>query len=188
MTLDGRNKWRVLRGQRLQPGYLPGARTVLATPLLREGVPIGAILVRRKKFGRFQKNRSRFLKPCRPGRDRDGICICSGACKLETATLRRGSRAARAATGGQFLKVISAPARRFIYEPVFETLCETATRLCGADTGSHVQARDGERAAVSRLPGRVAAVDRLVSSQNPSPPRRGTLLRRTSCLSAARFT
>ena len=45
-------------------GHTPMAlRTVLATPLLREGIPIGAILIRRLRFDRSLTSRSPCSKP-----------------------------------------------------------------------------------------------------------------------------
>ena len=45
-----------------------GVRTVLATPLLREGVPIGTIHIRRRRSARSPRNRSNCLKPLPPKR------------------------------------------------------------------------------------------------------------------------
>ena len=39
-----------------------GSRTVLATPLLREGGAVGAILIRRQGFDPFRRNKSLYLK------------------------------------------------------------------------------------------------------------------------------
>ena len=69
------------------------SRTILATPMLREGTPIGVIIIRRRKSVRFRKNKSLCsrLSPIRrssPSR----TCGCSKSCK----TQRRIARGARA--------------------------------------------------------------------------------------------
>ena len=46
-------------------------RTVLATPLLREGIPIGAIHIRRMEVRPFTEKQIKLLEDlCRPGGDR----------------------------------------------------------------------------------------------------------------------
>ena len=128
-----------------------GHRTTLATPLLREGVALGAILVRRMEVLPFSEKQVRLLETFA-----DQAVIAIENVRLFTA-LEARNRELRVALEQQtatseLLKVIGRSS--FDLRPVFETLAENAVRLCEA-----------ERALIYRFDGRVL---RLMASHNTS--------------------
>ena len=103
-------------------------RTMLATPLLREGIAIGAI--RNAPHGgssiyRQTNHASRNL--CRPGGHRHREC----------AAVSRNSRAKRFASSRQRRVKFSAssPARRRTCSRCSTTIAESAAHVCGAEDG-----------------------------------------------------
>jgi GAF domain-containing protein/anti-sigma regulatory factor (Ser/Thr protein kinase) len=107
-----------------------GHKTTLATPLLRQGVPIGAILIRRMEERSFSNKQIKLLETFA---DQAVIAIeNSRLFEIEQASKRELREALdyRTATS-DVLSVISRSPNRL--QPVFDTLVESAARLCQAE-------------------------------------------------------
>jgi signal transduction histidine kinase len=151
-------------------------RTILATPLLRKGTPLGIIyIIRGPEVQPFSATQIGLLKTFAnqaviaienvrlfkelEGKNRD----LSEALEQQTAT-------------SEVLKVISRSA--FELEPVLHTLVENVTRLCSADAGQ-IRKLDGE---VFRIVASFGVPPQLeeFDQQHPARSGRGTLVGRTA--------
>jgi GAF domain-containing protein/HAMP domain-containing protein len=150
-----------------------GHHTILATPLLREGVPLGVIVILRTEVRPFADKQVRLLE----------IVAAQGAIAIENVRLfqevqarnRDLSEALEQQTAtGDILRVISSSPTDI--QPTFDAIAASAVRLCEAHEGS-VLRFDGtliHLAAHSGGPENIRALQQLF----PRPPDRGTVVGR----------
>src|SRR5262245_29589733 len=137
----------------------PDTRTVLATPLMREGVPIGVILIRRAEVQPFTGKQIELLKTFA---DQAVIAIENVRLFTELQEKNRALTQAHAQVSesleqqtatGEILRVIASSPTDV--QPVFDAIVRSASRLCG-----------GEYAIVTRYDGQLL---HLAAQYNPRP-------------------
>ena len=117
-----------------------GLRTVLATPLLRESVPIGTIMIRRIEVRPFSDKQIKLLETFA---DQAVIAIENVRLFKELQERNRdltGALEQQTATGEVLRVIASSPTE---LQPVLDTLVANAVKLSGAKQG-HIRQLDGE--------------------------------------------
>ena len=121
-------------------GIAMGLRTVLSTPLLREGVAIGAIHIRRREVRPFSDRQIKLLETFA---DQAVIAIENARLIHEQQARNRDLTEAleqQTATGEVLRVIASSPTE---LQPVLDTLIANAVKLSGATKG-HVRQVDGQ--------------------------------------------
>ena len=152
-----------------------GCRTILSTPLMREGGAIGAIMIRRDEDVRSRTSRLDLLETFA---DQAVIAIENTRLfEAEQASKRELQRVTRIPDRNRdVLNVISRS--RTSAKPVFDAIAERAMRLCSANQGILVTF-DGELVHLAALSNFDAKGAEAMRSVFPSPPTRGSVLGRT---------
>jgi GAF domain-containing protein len=151
-----------------------GYRTILAMPLVREGEPIGAIMIRRTEVRPFSSGQVALL-----GTFADQAVIAIENVRLFKELEARNSELTVAleqqTATSEILRVISSSPTDV--QPVFDTIAQSAVRLCGGLFGA-VSTFDGEMIHIAAVynytPDALAVVQRMY----PMPPSRQQLLGR----------
>jgi two-component system, NtrC family, sensor kinase len=133
-----------------------GDRTMLVTPLLREGVPIGAILVRHAELRPFSDTQIALLETFA-----DQAVIAIENARLFEELERRNrdlseSLEQQTATSEILSVIASSPTE---LQPVLDAIAENAARVCGANDAVIYRIEPGD-------------VTRIVAAYGPIPKRR----------------
>jgi GAF domain-containing protein len=117
-----------------------GHRTILATPLMRDGIPLGAITIRRMEVRPFSERQVALLE----------TFAAQAAIAIENVRQFNETKEAleRQTATSEILRVISTSPTTI--QPVFDTIAQSALNLCRASSAG-VFMREGELIHVSAL-------------------------------------
>jgi GAF domain-containing protein len=141
-----------------------GHRAILSVPMIREGVVIGTIVIRRGDPGYFADKQVELVQNF----------AAQAVIAIENTRLLnelRQSLEQQTATS-EVLKVISSSTGDL--QPVFQAVLENATRLCGADLGNLHLYDDGRFETVAWV-GATSALDELYRERGRFVPKGGPL-------------
>jgi GAF domain-containing protein len=145
-----------------------GVRTVLATPLLREGIPIGAIHIRRMEVRPFTEKQIKLLE----------TFAAQAVIAIENVRLfqeLKESLEQQTATSEILGVIASSPTD---IQPVLDVVAENAARLCGAKDAS-IFRLDGEVLKRVALYGSIPVAANQEVINRGSPPGRAFIDRQT---------
>ena len=107
-----------------------GIRTFLVTPLLRKGVPVGAVVIRRTEVRPFSEKQIALIKTfADPALIRSRTCVCFKEFQARNAELREALEHQTATA--EVLSIISRSPTDV--QPVLDAIVESAARVCGID-------------------------------------------------------
>ncbi len=152
-----------------------GHWSVMAVPILRDGVPLGAIAIGRPAMGPFSDIQLTLLQTFAE----QAVIAITGAKTFRALQTRtddlQESLEYQTATS-EVLKVISRSTVNL--EPVLDTLVETAARICRAESGFIFRQHEGLYHMIASFG--VPAEYKGFQAHNPIAPGRGTLAGRTA--------
>ncbi len=152
-----------------------GIRTALATPLLREGVAIGAILIRRQEVRPFSEKQIALLKTFA-----DQAVIAIENVRLFKELQDRNRQLTEAleqqTATSEILRVIASSPTDV--QPVFEAIVRSATRLCEAEFG-FAHRFDGQLITLDAQQGMITEQLERGKERFPTPATRGTAVGRS---------
>jgi two-component system, NtrC family, sensor kinase len=128
-------------------GIVMGVRTALVTPLLRDGVPLGVIHIRRREVQPFSNRQIKLLETFA---DQAVLAIENArlfqelsekSTKLESSNSELREALEQQTATSEILRVISSSPTNL--QPVFETILADAVRLCESHNGA-IFTFDGE--------------------------------------------
>jgi GAF domain-containing protein/anti-sigma regulatory factor (Ser/Thr protein kinase) len=153
---------------------ISGSRTILATPLLREGVAIGSIMIRRTEVRPFTENQVKILETFA---SQAVIAIENVRLFKELQDRNRALTEAleQQTATSEVLKVISSSPTDV--QPVFDAIVRSATTLCQASFGS-VHRFDGQVITIEARQNFTAEQIEVSEQRFPTQATRGTAVGR----------